>query len=553
MLSRLLIKNYALIENLDIRFDAGLNIITGETGAGKSIIMGALGLILGNRAEGKHFFKEDSKCIIEGYFHVEAYNLQAFFADNDLDYEVETIVRREISVDGKSRAFVNDSPVTLQVLRSLGERLIDIHSQHATLQLNTEHFQLLVLDSVAKNDDILRSYKETLMRFRSNVSALERLRTAIAATNAELDFNQFQFDELQQLNLENGEQERLEDELNQLENAEEIKRGLLGASYLLDENENAANRSLKDALNHLQAIQRYLPSVEGLSNRLLSAQIEIKDIAQEISFLEKDVYMDEGRLEVVNARLSDLYSLQKKHRVDSVVDLIRLRDELEQKIQAVANQEERLIKLEGEVKRSLQELGNTGELLRQSRAGVVKEVEEYVQQLLAEVGMPNAQLKIELTALTADRYKTSGGDDIQFLFSANKGQTQQPIHKVASGGELSRVMLAVKSLIAQSSALPTIIFDEIDTGISGEVALKVGQIMQRLSTKMQVLAITHLPQIASRGLAHFKVYKQDEDDRTRTNIVQLDAEERVVEVAQMLSGANPGESALQHAKELIEN
>ncbi len=553
MLNRLFIKNYALIENLDIQFDAGLNIITGETGAGKSIIMGALGLILGNRVEGKHFFRDDQKCVIEGYFKVDAYGLNDFFTEHDLEYEAETIIRREIAIDGKSRAFVNDSPVTLQVLKTLGELLIDIHSQHATQQLNTEKFQLMVLDSVAKNHEELQSYKACLRNYKQALEALQQVQQAIAASNAELDFNQFQFDELQQANLQDGEQEKLEEEGRQLENAEEIKRGLLTASDLLEEREQSIIQAMKEVAQQLQTLQRYLPAASVLGERMQSAQIEVRDIADEIGMLEQGVYMDESRLTIVNDRLSELYSLQKKHRLDTVGELLSLQAELEEKILAVANQEERLATLQLTVDKHFKMLVNAGEALHASRKAVVKQVEDHVQFILADVGMANAQLKVELGELPVEKYKTSGGSDVQFLFSANKGQALQAIHRVASGGELSRVMLAVKSLVAQSSALPTIIFDEIDTGISGEVALKVGQIMDRLSNNMQVLAISHLPQIASKGRAHFKVYKQDEGEKTRTDIVLLREADRVVEIAQMLSGANPGESALRHAKELIEN
>lgn len=553
MLSRLFIKNYALIENLDIQFDAGLNIITGETGAGKSIIMGALGLILGNRAEGRHFFRDDQKCVIEGYFQVGAYNLKGFFEEQDLDYEEETIIRREISVDGKSRAFVNDSPVTLNLLRSLGEQLIDIHSQHATLQINTEQFQLMLVDCVAKNADIFAAYTSRLRDYKQAARALRDLEEEISSTTSELDFNQFQFDELEAAHLEAEEQTTLEGELNQLENAEEIKRGLHAATSLLEEQEPAVVTSLKEAVTHLQTVERFLPNSTGLSARLNSAWIEIKDIAMEVSHLGQEVLMDEGRLAVVSDRLSLLYSLQKKHRVDTNAELISLRDELEQKILAVANQEERLASLKADVQRCAKALNAVAQQLRASRQAVFGQVEGHVQSVLAEVGMGNAQLKIALTPLADGKYKSSGADDIEFLFSANKGQALQAIRKVASGGELSRVMLAMKSLIAQTSALPTIIFDEIDTGISGEVALKVGEIMERLSQNMQVLAISHLPQIASKGPAHFKVFKQDEGEKTKTDIVLLSADERVVEIAQMLSGANPGESAMQHARELIAN
>lgn len=539
------------MEHLDIQFDAGLNIITGETGAGKSIMMGALGLILGNRAEGKHFFRDDQKCVIEGFFSIAAYGLESFFEAYSLEYDAETIIRREIAVDGKSRAFVNDSPVTLNILKLLGEQLIDIHSQHATLQLNTERFQLMILDSVAKNQPIRQAYQEALQHYKQQVASLNRLKDEIANARATQDFNQFQFDELAQAQLQDNEQEALEAELAQLENAEEIKKGLLAAGYLLRENEPSVTGSLKEALQQLQAVQRYLPAVEEIALRLQSAWIEVKDIADEVEAHEQAVFMDEGRLMQVNERLSLLYNLQQKHRADSVSDLILLRDELEQKLSMLANQDEELGALTQSVARSLALLADNAKQLHDTRQQAIGQVEAYVQEVLADVGMPNAQLKIELSLLEVDQYKTTGADAVQFLFSANKGQPLQPIHRVASGGELSRVMLAVKSLVAQTSALPTIIFDEIDTGISGEVALKVGEIMERLAGNMQVLAITHLPQIASKGQTHFKVFKQDEGDKTKTDIRPLEKEARVLEVAQMLSGAHPGASALQHAKELL--
>ncbi|SMG19666.1 DNA repair protein RecN [Sphingobacterium psychroaquaticum] len=553
MLRKLSVKNYALIENLDIAFHEGLNILTGETGAGKSIIMGALGLILGNRVEGRPFFDEQRKCIIEGYFQIESYGLADFFVEHDLDYEAETIIRREIAVDGKSRAFVNDSPVTLQVLKLLGEQLIDIHSQHATLQINTESFQLLVLDSVAKNQQLLQGYAEGLGQYRRDEQALKKLKEEIAAASLEQDFNQFLHDELEQANLQAGEQELLEEEQGQLENAEEIKRGLLSAVYLLDEQEQAVVQNLRDAQQQLQNVQRFLPAGNDLANRLQSSLIEIKDIVQEIGFMEQGVGMDQARLDFVNERLSTLYSLQKKHRVENLSALIELQDSLARKLEVTANQEQELAKQEKIVRESLTNLMELATRLHASREAVLPTVVSHVEAVLSEVGMPNAQLKIELHPLAVERFKSQGADEVQFLFSANKGQALQPIHKVASGGELSRVMLAIKSLVAQRSALPTIIFDEIDTGISGEVALKVGEIMERLSERMQVLAITHLPQIASKGQAHFKVYKQDEGERTKSNILRLDPSERIYEVAQMLSGASPGAAALEHAKQLIED
>ncbi|EFK57705.1 DNA repair protein RecN [Sphingobacterium spiritivorum] len=552
MLSRLYIRNYALIDTLDISFDKGLNIITGETGAGKSIIMGALSLILGSRIEGKYFFNQDQKCIIEGYFNIGAYHLQSFFDEHDMDYETETIIRREISVDGKSRAFINDSPVNLAILKSLGEQLIDVHSQHATLQINTEAFQLLVIDSIAGNTELKIAFEKTFKEYRATKKKLEELKGAIKNANAELDYHQFLFDELEQANLQDGEQIRLEEEQQQLENAEEIKRGLLSAVNYLTEQEANAVSLIKDALVQLQHIEKYMPASEDLFNRLQSTHIELKDIVNEIEGLEQTVVLDESRLDAVNDRLNIIYTLQKKHRVEQIGELIALRNDLESKIISASSQEELLITLEKQLTSVLQALKDLAGQLSASRQDVLPQIQDHVASVLAEVGMPHARLHIELQSLDETQFKESGQDSVQFLFSANKGQELQPIHKVASGGELSRVMLAIKSLIARSTALPTIIFDEIDTGISGEVALKVGEIMQRLASHMQVLAITHLPQIASKGKSHFKVYKEDSGDKTQSNIVLLNQQERVLEVAQMLSGANPGEAAIKHATELIE-
>lgn len=551
MLTRLYIKNYALIDNLDISFDKGLNIITGETGAGKSIIMGALGLILGNRVEGKQFFDESQKCIIEGYFNVSSYALNDFFGEADLDYEEETIIRREIAVDGKSRAFVNDSPVTLSALKTLGEKLIDIHSQHATLQLNTEEFQLFVVDSVAANDKLVQTYKSEYKRLKNYEQRLLTLKQDIHAANAELDYNQFLFDELEKVNLIEGEVAQLEGEQQRLENAEDIKKGLSAAQYALNEGDSNIQILLKDAVLQLQNVSKFFKPVEEVATRLQSTYIEIKDISNEVELANESINLDADRLDHVNSRLSEIYTLLKKHRLDTDVELLALQEQLEQKLQLASSQDEALVLLENEVKVQLDAVLQLALQISNTRQQSLPIIQESVNGTLVAVGMPNANLQIDLEQLTEDKISSKGLDKVQFLFSANKGQTLQPIHKVASGGELSRVMLAIKSLVSQRSALPTIIFDEIDTGISGEVALRVGEVMENLSQHMQVLAITHLPQIASKGTAHFKVYKEDLDERTKSNIRLLDKDERVLEVAQMLSGTNPGEAALQHAKELL--
>ncbi|MGN0021563.1 MAG: DNA repair protein RecN [Sphingobacterium hotanense] len=549
MLSKLQIKNYALIDALDIEFDRKLNIITGETGAGKSIIMGALGLILGNRAESKHFFDESSKCIIEGHFEIAQYNLSDLFNQLDLDYEDTTIIRRELHADGKSRAFVNDTPVTLQTLKTLGERLIDIHSQHATLQINTESFQLLVLDTVAQQQALLNEYKTTYQSYKKSIASLQTLEEELAKSRAEYDFNQFVFNELEQANLQADEQESLETEQNQLENAEEIKRHFHGAANLMQSEEVNVLDGLKSVLSFVQNGTKYLPSAEALQERLQSSLIELKDIAAELEQVADGVTMDEERLNIVNDRLSVLYSLQKKHRVDKIQDLLQLQEELEQKLQASDSQEEQIEVLKATIEKLRSNLKALADQITANRTQVKQIIEQEVQDVLSKVGMPNAQLQIELKK--KEDFKSAGQDEVAFLFSANKGQTLQPIHKVASGGELSRVMLAIKSLVAKSSSLPTIIFDEIDTGISGEVALRVGEIMEQLAEHMQVISITHLPQIASQGTSHFKVYKEDLGEKTKSNIVLLKKEERVLEIAQMLSGANPEATAIKHAEEML--
>lgn len=551
MLVRLLIKNYALIDSLDISFDKGLNIITGETGAGKSILMGALGLILGSRVEGRPFFDEQKKCVIEGYFNVAAYDLKRFFNDEDLDYEEETIIRREIALDGKSRAFVNDSPVTLATLKGLGEKLIDIHSQHATMQVNTEEFQLFVLDSLAANDDRLLLFREELKRLRTLDKQLKTLQEELDNANAESDYNQFLYDELEKVNVQAGEVRELEAEQQQLANAEEIKRGLNAASYALVDGDQTVLSMLKESINQVQHVGRYFGDAALLGERMQSAFIELKDVASELVTQEGSVHLNEQRLDEVNTRLSDVYALLKKHRVDSELELIQIKDQLESKLQLVLNQDQAMEELIRHRKVQADKVLVLGTEIHEQRKLIIPRVEVEVQQTLSHVGMPNAQLNIELNLLPFDKAGVRGMNSVQFLFSANKGQSMQPIHRVASGGELSRVMLAIKSLVAKSSALPSIIFDEIDTGISGEVALRVGEVMSDLAAHMQVIAISHLPQIASKGQAHFKVYKEDLGEKTQSNIQLLTNDQRVVEIAQMLSGTNPGEAALQHAQELL--
>lgn len=567
MLQRLSISNYALIDDLEISFDKGLNILTGETGAGKSIILGALSLILGQRAESRYFFNQQKKCVIEGQFKMQGFQLQSFFEENDLDYEPETVLRREISADGRSRAFINDTPVNLTTLKELGERLIDIHSQHATLEINDPSFQLLVVDSVAGHDDVLHNYRTKFRLYKKNIAHLQQLIVLSDKAKADLDYFQFQFDELDKVALAADEQGLLEQELYSLNNAEEIKRNLLGAHYLMNEGETSALIQLREAGHQLSALEKFNPAITELHQRLNSAIIELKDIAGEIDTIEQHTQTDEARAEEVNTRLSIIYNLQKKHRVNTNGELLQIQQELSEKIQQAIFGDETIEKLQKQLETDKAELEQIAAELSANRNRIIPVIEENILNTLAEMGMGNSSIKIEnapqppkggATASAADLFNSnlgilgdSGIDHIRFLFSANKGHALAEMSKVASGGELSRLMLSIKSLVAQNTALPTIIFDEIDTGVSGEVANKVGQIMEKLAENLQVITITHLPQIASKGSSHYFVYKDDDGAITSTRMKKLNEQERVTEIAKMLSGDKPGESALQNARELL--
>ena len=549
MLQRLSISNYALIDNLEISFDKGLNILTGETGAGKSIILGALSLILGQRAESRYFFNQQKKCVIEGSFKIDGFHLKSFFEDNDLDYEAETVLRREISADGKSRAFVNDTPVNLTSLKSLGEKLIDIHSQHATLEINDPEFQLLIVDSVAKHSDLLNEYRAKFKAYKKSTSHLQQLINEADKAKADLDYYQFQFDELEKASLSADEQALSEQELYALNNAGEIKRNLLSAYYLMNEGETAALIQLKEAGQQLSSLEKFNPEITELHQRLNSTIIELKDIAAEIDTLEQKTHTNDIRAEEINTRLSIIYNLQKKHRVNTNADLLQIQDDLSAKIQQAVFGDEAIEKLQKQLVIDKKELAGLAEKLSASRTKIIPTIEKQVLDTLAEMGMANSALNIHSSV--ASELTKDGIDQIKFLFSANKGHALAEMSKVASGGELSRLMLSIKSLVAQNTALPTIIFDEIDTGVSGEVANQVGQIMEKLANNLQVITITHLPQIASKGQSHYFVYKDEEGATTNTRIKQLDQQERVLEIAKMLSGDKPGESALQNARELL--
>jgi DNA repair protein RecN (Recombination protein N) len=549
MLQQLSITNYALIDNLQIRFDAGLNILTGETGAGKSIILGALSLILGQRAESRYFFNQQKKCVIEGTFTISDFHLKSFFEDNDLDYEPETVLRREISADGKSRSFINDTPVTLNVIKALGEKLIEIHSQHATLEINNPLFQLLVVDAAARHDEQLSAYQTKFRTYKKLSSQLKQLTEESDKAKADLDYYQFQFDELEKAALADDEQEQLEQELYTLNNADDIKRNLLGAYYLMHEGETSALLQLREAGHQLSATEKFNPAIAELYQRLNSSIIELKDIAAEIEAIEQQTHTNPARADEVNARLSLIYNLQKKHRVSTNTELLAIQEDLSDKINQAMFSDEAVEKLQKQIAAEKQELEQMAADLSANRTKAIPAIEQQVLQTLSEMGMGNSALKIELSHSPA--LGDNGIDHIRFLFTANKGHALAEMSKVASGGELSRLMLSIKSLIARYTALPTIIFDEIDTGVSGEVAHKVGQIMEQLAQNLQVITITHLPQIASKGQSHYFVYKDDEAATTYTRIRQLDKQERITEIAKMLSGDKPGDSAVQNAKELL--
>ncbi len=551
MLNRLSIKNYALINEIDISFPKGLTIITGETGAGKSIILGALSLILGQRSESKYFFNQEKKCIIEGYFDIENYALHDFFKENDIDYENPTILRREILNEGKSRSFINDTPVTLSVLKALGERLIAIHSQHAVLEINKESFQILTLDSIAENAKLLTDFQSSYKNLKEFSNSLEILESKAAKIKTEADYHQFLYDELEAAQLDASEQDSLEEELNKLTHSEEIKRNLQAFNYILFEQDQATLTLIKEAVSKLEQVEQYLPQLKDLLTRLRSSYLEIKDITEEVAMLESETSIDEERSQIIQDRLSLLFKLQQKHHVNSVAQLIEIKEELNEKIEAVSLNDELIKELEKNREKAEKQSFDLAAQLTVSRQEAIPKIEAKIYEILKDAGMPQSVFKIELTDLEENQLRSTGKDKVQFNFSANAGHAPQPVNKVASGGELSRLMLAIKSIIAETSSLPTIIFDEIDTGISGEIAIKVGEIMEYLGKNLQVIAITHLPQIAAKGMSHFKVYKTQDTSGTTTNIGLLSSEERIQEIAQMLGGAKPSETAFMHAKELL--
>lgn len=548
MLKNLTIKNYALIKELEIRPDPGLNIITGETGAGKSIMLGALGLLMGNRADVKALFSEDEKCVVEGTFDLSGRDLEKFFEENDIDYDTTTLIRREVAPSGKSRAFVNDQPVTLDVLKELGDQLMDIHSQHDTLLLAAQAFQLNLLDLYAQNQVVFREFSDRYAAFRKVEKAHDELVSRAAQLRREFDYNAFLLSELTALAPENIDQAELENEQQVLENAEEIKRRLAQAYDSLNYPEMPALQLLKDGVQALGSISELSPQYQALRNRLNSSLIELQDISQELEVENTRVETDDARLEIVQDTLSNLYKLQKKHQVETTAELITLKNELSAKVDTVLNLSEEIEKLENEKKAAEEAATEAAGRLSETRKAHGSRLQQEITALLTELGIPNAVFEIDFREkpLSAD-----GADTVTFRFSANKGSTPKPLKEVASGGEFSRVMLALKYILAQKTRLPTIIFDEIDTGISGEVAVKVGNLLRDMARSLQVLAITHLPQIAGKGSSHFFVYKDDAEEKTVSRMKKLSEEERVNEIAVMIGGQNPSVSAMNSARELL--
>lgn len=549
MLQKLSIRNYALIDSVELELEKGLNIITGETGAGKSIMLGALSLILGQRAEARYFFNQEKKCVIEGTFQLPNDSLAQLFQDLDLDFHKESILRREISHDGKSRSFINDSPVTLTIMKQVGERLIDIHSQHATQEINDAAFQLAIVDTLANHEQLLRDYRAAFSTYRKNIKQLASLESDAELARSKQDYDQFLFTELESAKLDAAEQETLETELQALNNAESIKRSLVNASGLLDEQEASAIPILKESVSQMQAIEKYKPEYLAINERLRSALIELRDVADEIVTLEEHIVFSPARIEEINSRLDTIYALQQKHRVKSTAELLKIQEDLSDRLLKLSTGDEDILKLRAEIEQQQAQLEKMATKLSANRSKAIKNSEKQVDEILVQVGMPNA--KIHLEQATLAELGKDGKDNISLLFSANAGQAPAPVAKVASGGELSRLMLAIKSVMAKHTALPTLIFDEIDTGISGETALRVGDVIGNLEMNMQVVCITHLPQIAAKGDAHYFVYKNEESSKTTTGIRRLTKPERVASIAEMLSGKNPGNAALENAKDLL--
>lgn len=549
MLTHLTIKNFALIEELSISYSDGFSIITGETGAGKSILLGALGLILGKRADLSSLKNKDEKCVIEGVFMISKYQLKSFFDENDLDYEEQTIIRREILPSGKSRAFINDSPVNLSELVLLGEMLIDIHSQHQTSELAEENFQFAIIDAIADNRVLLENYTLKLKAFRKLKSSFEELENSLTAALKEQDYNSFLYNELVEAKLIENEQLELESDLEKLTHAELIKEQFEKSISLAESDQFGLLVHLKEVKTAIQKISTFSNEYAELFNRIDSLTIELKDIVAEMNQMAETVVHDPIQLENIHQKLQVIYSLQKKHQVTSVEELLQIQNELQNKVISVTTLEEQKDSLFKAIETCTLELNELASKIHQNRIKSIPLLNDLLVKILVQLGMPNVQFDLKITATNV--FYSNGKDTIQFLISTNRGSDFGLLKKVASGGEMSRIMLAVKSILANYTNLPTLILDEIDTGVSGEIADKMGEIMKEMSGKMQLFAITHLPQIAAKGDMHYKVYKSDNELNTKTEIKKLSIEERVLEIAQMLSGSSISESAINHAKALL--
>jgi DNA repair protein RecN (Recombination protein N) len=549
MITSLSIKNYALIEKLSIDFSKGFSIITGETGAGKSIILGALGLVLGKRADLTSLKNKEEKCVIEAHFAISKYNLRPFFEANDLDYEDDTIIRREILPSGKSRAFINDSPVNLQELQELSLFLIDIHSQHQTQELSEEQFQFEIIDAIAVNQENILEYQTVLKCYKSDKSKLNSLQKRLAESQKEKDYNTFLLDELIAAHLKSGEQEILEADFEQLNNVEIIKESIDKSLAVANEEQIGVLHNLKEIKFSLQKIASFSPEYLSLLERITSLTIEFDDISAELNRCSEKLINDPEQLELISQKLQLIYNLQKKHQVQSVDELLEIQSKLENSVLELGNLEHEIASINESIQQKVTVLDSLSDKVHEKRLKAVPVLSQQLISILETLGMPNVRFKMDLSL--ASNYFENGKDELQFLFSANKGTDFGLLKKVASGGEMSRIMLAVKAILAQYSKLPTLIFDEIDTGVSGEIANRMGEIMKEMSQSMQIFAITHLPQIAAKGNAHFKVSKATVGEDTQSELRLLSNEERVVEIAQMLSGTVVSDSALNHAKALL--
>lgn len=549
MLKHLHIQNYALISSLDIDFTKGFSVITGETGAGKSIILGALALVMGERADSKSVTEGEQKCVVEAEFLIDSVGLESFFTENDLDYAASCTIRRELAANGKSRAFVNDTPVSLTLLRSLTDRLIDIHSQHENLLLKNDEYQLGVLDSVASNNHERMQYAEAYNNYIALGEELRRLQALAEKSRADADYVQFQYNQLSEANLEEAEEERLEQELQLLQHAEDIKSNLTQTISLLDGESTGALSIIKEAVGNMRRIGRYLPQDNSLTERLESAYIELRDITDEAAKLEEHTEFDPERLQQTEQRLDLLNTLMQKHRCNSSTELIALRDSLREQLQRNESFDEQITALQKQLSAALALLTDKAKRLTATRYQAAAPIATQLQAHLASLGIPHAKVEVLLTP--TESFTPNGKDFAQFLFAANKNQSLRPVAEVASGGEISRLMLTIKALTAAERGLATIIFDEVDTGVSGEVADNMGVLMQHISQGRQIIAITHLPQIAAKGEIHYKVYKQDSKTRTETHIRKLTQDERVQELAALLSGENITTAALDNARDLL--